>query len=41
MAHDPLLVRMRDHQLPVAFLEQFLQHDDLAHGLVPLGDHQR
>ena len=35
----PLLVGMRDHQRPVAALEQLLEHDDLAHGLVPLGDH--
>ena len=35
---DALLVRVRDDQGPVAVLEEFLEHDDLAHGLVTLGD---
>ena len=34
-----LLVGVRDDQGPVAVLQELLEHDDLAHGLVPLGDH--
>src|ERR1022692_3149010 len=30
----PLLVRVRDHQRAIAAVKQFLEHDDLAHGLI-------
>jgi hypothetical protein len=35
---DPLLVRVRDDQRPVAALQDLLEHDDLADRLVALGD---
>src|SRR5215472_9763912 len=35
---DPLLVRVRDDQRPVAALKDLLEHDDLADRLVALGD---
>ena len=37
-ADDPLLVRVRDDQGALAVGEQLLEHHDLAHGLIALGD---
>src|SRR6266536_6315494 len=37
--HHTFLVGVRDDECPVTVLEDFLEHDDLAHGLVGLGEH--